>query len=211
MTTESLDNIGRHFGTDKSSLHHDYLRFYERFLAELRSADKLTVLEIGVNEGASVRMWEQYFTCALVIGVDINPAAAVHARDRIRIEIANQSDVADLVALATKYGPFDLVVDDGSHLWDNQITTFQWLYPFVRQGRYYILEDIDTSYGGYAETYRGSSQISAASYLQRFTDCMVGDVALDLSDQQDAFIRSFARKTEFIAFHRRTAVIRRRW
>ncbi len=180
------------------------------FLSELRNDERLTVLEVGVYEGGSVRMWEQYFPNAQVIGVDINPAAATHATDRIKIEIANQSDVSDLVTLATKHGPFDLVVDDGSHIWDHQITTFQWLFPYVRPGRYYILEDIDTSYGAAADIYRGKGEISAAGYLQRFTDWMVADKVLDLSNQPDAFIRGFARKTEFVAFHRRTSIIRRR-
>ncbi len=46
-------------------------------------------------------------------------------------------------------------------------------------------------------------------YLSRFTDYLVGDAQLDIDAEPDPFIRTFARSTEFIAFHRRTAILRR--
>jgi hypothetical protein len=205
----TLDAIGSKYGTDKAAFHHGYLDFYERFLRDLRD-DAVCLLEIGVAQGNSVRTWREYFPSGRIIGVDINKEAVQYAGDRITIEIADQSNVADLVRLGVQYGPFDIAIDDGSHLWNHQITTLQYIYPFVRPGGFFILEDIDTSYGLFAGTYRGNASISAAQYLQKFSDYIMGDAQLEASAEEDPFIRTFARETEFIAFHRRTAVLRRR-
>ena len=54
----SLDEIGIETGTDKSSMHHGYLDFYEMFFETLRDKP-VRILEIGVLGGASVMMWEE--------------------------------------------------------------------------------------------------------------------------------------------------------
>lgn len=207
--SDTLDSIGVRYGTDKSSIHHDYLNLYEGFLAPFRY-ETLSILEIGVWQGASLSMWAEYFSNSRVVGVDIAPAIERHPNPRVILEIADQSSVADLVSLGQSYGPLDLVIDDGSHLWDHQITTLRYLLPFVKSGGYYILEDIDTSYGAYIEEYRGVSGISPAAYLQRLCDYMVGDAALDIAQETDAFIRSYARRCEFVCLSRRTGIIRLR-
>lgn len=126
-------------------------------------------------------MWEEYFAHAQIVGIDVDPEAKQFETGRIRIEIADQSNVADLVGIGARHGPFDLVVDDGSHMWDHQLTTLRCLLPFVKPGSYYILEDIDTSYGTHAPTYRGISEVSAAQYLQKLADYMIGDAVLDIA------------------------------
>src|SRR5438445_12333566 len=88
----SLDAIGTRHGTDKSSSHHGYLDFYERFFRDLRYK-QITLLEIGVLRGESARMWNEYFEYGKIIGVDVNPEALQSQDDRIIIEIANQSNV----------------------------------------------------------------------------------------------------------------------
>lgn len=205
----SLDAIGLKCGTDKASIHHDYLQFYETFLASFRT-EPVSVLEIGVLQGSSLRMWTEYFQAGHIVGIDIDPSCRQHETARARVEIADQSNVADLIRIATAYGPFDLVVDDGCHFWDHQITSLRYLLPFVRPGRFYILEDIDTSYGKYVPQFQRGAAESAARYLQRLADYMIGDAVLDITAEPDAVIRSYARRLEFIAFARRTAVIKRK-
>ncbi len=208
--TERLDAIGLRHGTDKASNHHDFLRFYERFLGDYKAAPALTLLEIGVYDGASIRMWAEYFPQATIVGIDINPDAARHAGGNVTVEIADQSNVASLVALAVKHGPFDIVLDDGSHQWNHQLTTLQYLYPFVKPGGYYVLEDLDTSYGSHAPTFKGIASASTASYLRKMCDYLVGDAVLDIAAEEDAFIRSYAPLTEAMSYYRRTCVIQRR-
>ena len=184
-------------------------RFYERFLKEFRDQEP-AVLEIGVLRAQSLCMWAEYFTRGRIVGIDIDPEAKAYERERVSIEIIDQSDAPALIDVALKYGPFTLVLDDGSHIWDHQINALRALLPFVKPGGYYILEDMDTSYGTYIPSYSGTGGISAAKYVQKVADYMIADEALDISVEDDEFIRRFARRLEFIAFSRRTCVIRMR-
>ncbi len=167
-------------------------------------------MEIGVYQGNSLAMWAEYFGRGRIVAIDIEPNAKQFETERTRVEIADQGNVADLVRVATQYGPFDLVLDDGSHFWDHQITSFRYLLPFVKPGRFYILEDLDTSYGTHVGYYQHGARELAASFLQRMTDYMVGDAVLEIASEQDPLIRSYARRLEFIAFARRTAVLKLR-
>lgn len=202
----SLDLIGLRHGTDKSSCHHDYLRFYERFLKNIRDVP-VRVLEVGVYYGRSLSMWAEYFARGHIVGVDIDPAMTRYQTDRIAVEIADQSSAVELNNVCLKHGPFDVVVDDGSHVWSDQIITLRALLPFVTPGGYYILEDIDTSYGSYVPAYSKGADDSAAAYLQKLTDYLVADEALDPATAPDDFIRNYAWRLEFIAYARRTCLI----
>jgi cephalosporin hydroxylase len=205
----TLDEIGLATGTDKSSRHHDFLQLYERVLRPLRH-EPITLLEIGVYDGGSVRMWAEFFPDARIIGVDIDHRTKAHEADRIVVEIADQSNVEHLHDVCMRHGPFDVVIDDGSHVWDHQITTLREVFPHVKPRGFFILEDLDTSHGSYRPRFKGRGCESAAAYLQRLVDAMVGDEVIDLNSELDDFIRSYARRLDYVLFSRRTSIIRRK-
>ena len=202
----SLDAIGLRQGTDKSSRHHDFLRLYESFFAPMRDRP-LRILEVGVWDGESLRTWAEFFPRAQVLGADINPDTTRFAGGRIAVEVCDQSDAAQLARLAA-LGPFDIVLDDGSHVWPHQILTLQTLLPHVVPGGFYVLEDIDTSYGELGAHHNGGAKVSPAQYLHAMSDYLVGDRYTDLDAEPDGFVRAHARRLDFVAFARRTAVIK---
>ena len=202
-----LDAIGLRRGTDKSSRHHDFLRLYESFFAPLRDR-ALRILEIGVWEGQSLQTWAEFFPNARVVGADINPDTVRFAGGRVAVEVVDQSDAAGLARLAAAHGPFDIVVDDGSHVWAHQILTLQVLLPHVVPGGFFVVEDIDTSYGALGAQYGEGARVSPAQYLHAMSDYLVGDRYTDLEAEPDGFVRAYARRLDFVAFARRTAVIK---
>jgi hypothetical protein len=125
--TLRLDEVGLLEGTDKNALTHDYLRHYERVVGPLRD-EPITLLAIGVDRGGSLRTWLKYFTRATIVGVDIKPECAGFATDRCIIEIGSQADPAFLTRLGAKHHP-TIVIDDGSHLADHILLTFEMLFP----------------------------------------------------------------------------------
>lgn len=147
MKDQTLDEIALRCGTDKSSAIHDYCRKYERWLPFDRKAP-LTILEIGVFRGESAAMWRDYYPNAKVVAMDINPGCVEYHQpeQRIHIEIGSQNDPAFLFHLAEKHGPFDLIVDDGSHLQHDVITSFLNLWFYVKSNGVYVVEDACTSY-----------------------------------------------------------------
>jgi hypothetical protein len=142
----TLDELGLKYGTDKASDHHDYLKKYEKYLPFKRE-DKLRILEIGVHDGPSLRMWKEYFYNSKIIGVDIDPECKKQEEDRIIVEIGNQNDFKFLhYNIGEKYKLFDLIIDDGSHVNEHVIHSFGWLFRFLNKGGVYIIEDACTSY-----------------------------------------------------------------
>lgn len=204
----TLDDIGIKFGTDKSSVGHNYLSFYEHHFQPLRH-QKITLLEIGLLGGASLSVWEEYFPHATIIGADIDKRTERFARPRIEIEILDQSNIEHLTQLGVKHGPFDIIIEDGSHKWEHQITSLRTLFPFVKNGGFYIAEDLQTNFPSMAGDYQGVASISCLEYLKKLVDLRVGDEKIDISKEEDAFLRTYGRAMASINFSRHVCLIKK--
>lgn len=209
MTTSRLDSIGLRTGTDKSSSHHDYLRHYEACLSAQRDPVK-KLLEVGVYDGSSLRMWQEFFPDATIVGLDIDPRCLAFAEGNAKVEMVDQSDVQQLCRVTAAYGPFDVVIDDGSHIWSHQILTFETLFPHVVPGGLFIIEDMDTSYGEYVTHYGQDSTMTAAQYVLKLASYMLGSNAANLAAEHDLRMRSFVPAIESIMMIGRCAIIRRK-
>lgn len=152
---QSLNNIAKFHGTDKSSEIHNYCEKYEKYFPFDR-LEPLKILEIGVYDGKSLLTWKDYFPNSTVIGLDINEDCFQYEEKfkNIWIEIGSQNDVDFLNEIVRKWGPFDMILDDGSHMNNDIILTFENLINSVKTGGIYVVEDTACSYweeygGGY--------------------------------------------------------------
>jgi hypothetical protein len=125
-----------------SKRNHNYLRYYgERFERLRHSARRL--LEIGVETPRSLELWEDYFPNAQIFGMDIDPSCSRVDGGRKKVFIGDQQDPAFLArVVAETGGEFDVIVDDGLHSEKSILTSFAHLFPAVRQGGLYAVEDI---------------------------------------------------------------------
>ena len=135
-----LHDIGMKHGTDKATFHR-YCDFYQDHLPG-RGFDG-TMLEIGVMDGASLKMWREYWPDALIIGVDNTRPTKVAGCYVRQFDATDPDDVEVLTGL---FGPFDVILDDGSHLTQDQQDTFRMLYPALNPDGRYVIEDLHTSY-----------------------------------------------------------------
>jgi hypothetical protein len=145
----TLTQIADHFKTDKGSIKHRYAETYERYFAAWRGKP-VDLLEIGVACGASLKTWATWLGGdARITGVDVRPECAGLCKRYPQIEI--------VIADATAWDPgreFDLVVDDGSHVSLDIVQAFQKLWPRVRRGGYYAIEDLRCTHDpGYAKSF----------------------------------------------------------
>ncbi|RWF46552.1 MAG: glycosyltransferase [Mesorhizobium sp.] len=123
-----------------------YFDVYERHFERFRNRQPV-VVEIGVYKGGSLEMWQAYFgDGARIVGVDIDPACKTHESEQIEIFIGSQDDPDLLDRVVEKYGSIDIVIDDGSHIMDHVIATFEHLYQHVQPNGVYLVEDTHTSY-----------------------------------------------------------------
>lgn len=191
MMEETLDELGRKYNCDKSSLQrsktesenrsrgHDYLRKYEFFLSRFRQREEVSLLELGIgpdwNMGASLKIWNDFFQRAdtKIKMVDINPRAKEFEDDRVSIEVGDLSKTDFLTSLAQS--SFDVIIDDASHLWGHQTRGFINLFPAVKLGGVYIIEDIHTSFGNMRDRYSQGEKMDTFQFLTSLSGGVVGD------------------------------------
>jgi SAM-dependent methyltransferase len=129
-----------------------YLAFYER-LFENRRLEHISLLEIGVADGASLQMWREYLPNANIVGFDIIPPQArileLQAQNKIKYVQGDQSDEASLakaVGLAGG-GGFDVIIDDAAHIGALAKASFGYLFNNgLKPGGLYVIEDFGTGY-----------------------------------------------------------------
>jgi len=123
-----------------------YFGAYDKYFSKYANKP-VKILEIGVFKGGSLQMWKNYFgPQAKIVGMDINPECKNCEEDQIEIFIGNQDDTNDLKSLIEKYGNFDIIIDDGSHVNRHQIVSFDFLFEYLNLGGIYLVEDTHTSY-----------------------------------------------------------------
>jgi hypothetical protein len=140
--TEICRSLGAR-GSDKGNQDHmfkgeSYLEVYASYFEKKRD-EKIKFLEIGVLGGGSLRMWRKYFTAADIVGVDINPG--VVAPPGTTVVIGDQSNHNFMRKVSDEMGPFNIVIDDGSHIIKHSISAFEAIWPLMPPKSIYAIED----------------------------------------------------------------------
>ena len=108
---------------------------------------KITILEIGIAKGGSLRMWKNYFSSdSTIVGIDINPECKKFEKDNIKTYIGNQTDVNFLGSVIKDIGKPDIIIDDGGHTSSQQIISFNYLFGHLNDKGIYLVEDTHASY-----------------------------------------------------------------
>ena len=147
-----------------NSVGHNYGKHYEYVLEPLREKP-IRLLEIGVGDGKSIRVWLDYFTHpqAKIVGVDKDPVTK--NCERFEFVVADQTSSAALQPLMA--WAYDVIIDDGSHTPDGTITAFEALWPFLKHGGFYFIEDLKTSY---LDGYQRQGWGTQMSFIKRLLD-----------------------------------------
>lgn len=139
---DQLTQLAIKHKTDKWGKHHYTPVYFDLFHNKSKRGAVKKVLEIGVAEGAGVRMFRDFFTNAMIYGAD-NQDNRLHKEDRIEVFKCDQSKEIDLVKLLEKTGKdLDFVVDDGSHDPKHQLFTCLILMPYLPKSVVYVIEDV---------------------------------------------------------------------
>jgi hypothetical protein len=139
----NLRRLAQIYGSNKWGGHW-YCQHYERHFAPLRKKD-ITLLEVGIGNGSSLRMWRKYFSRGRIYGLDILDKSA-HNEKRIRTFQGDQSDETFLRLVIKEIATPDIIIDDGSHLNKHVLKTFEVLFPLLADRGIYVIEDTLTSY-----------------------------------------------------------------
>ena len=137
----SLIDIGKKYPSSKNIS--GFIELYEKYFSSLKDL-KINILEIGIENGDSLRIWREYFPNAKICGIDI-----VKKNFKIKnVDIlqGDQSNYNFLKSLINNYKKFDIIIDDGSHQAKHIIASFNFLFPCLNDNGIYVIEDLQTSY-----------------------------------------------------------------
>jgi len=119
--------------------------FYFRELAD----QPLTLLELGVHSGESLKTFATFFKNGKVIGIDITDRGTdFSAHPNIRFEVGDQTDELRLADICSRHSPngIDIIIDDASHYGMCSLMSYRHLFPYLKPGGFYIVEDWGTGY-----------------------------------------------------------------
>jgi hypothetical protein len=142
----TVDEIFLRYNTDKNQRFHNYSRQYEKLFSDFRDKP-IRYLELGVFKGESLKAMRDVLGSAkCIVGVDIDSNSKQYENidSNIFVEIGNTNDKDFIDKINQKYGPFDIVLDDGSHRNDDVIKSFEMLFPLLNDNGLYIVEDTIT-------------------------------------------------------------------
>jgi len=216
-----LDNLALECKTDKSSAFHDYMEVYADYFAPLKD-QPITFLEIGISFGNSVKMWDRYFTKANLHFIDnttsqikyFSPTAHYHYLDQENIQVLSE------FARSIPSG-FDVIIDDGGHTMSQQKNSFIALFPHVKSGGLYIIEDLHTSY--WKDFFGGSGNLlksgpgTAVGFFTDLVDDLNYTGALTtsasfrrLSEEEKSKLTDYQKNIYSISFYKSMCFIRKR-
>ncbi len=149
---ETFDNVNH--SSDKWE---PYFEVYEKHLQHLKGKN-IHLVEVGVQKGGSLEMWSNWLgPQAKITGIDIDEACRELKYDQsnISILIGDQGSKEFWNQVEPVLGDIDVFIDDGGHTMEQQIVTFEAIFPKLKVGSIFICEDTHTSYmshhGGYVK------------------------------------------------------------
>jgi len=157
--TTTLCHMMKKYGSDKGLCHHNYTILYFQLFEKIQN-EKLKIFEMGLGTnntdvpsnmgkdgkpGASLRGWREFFVNSEIYGGDIDDRILFN-EDRIETFYCDQTNKSILKNLFTSFNfVFDIIIDDGLHNFDANITMLESTIEYLKKGGYYIIEDIKFS------------------------------------------------------------------
>ena len=173
INSRDLNQLALIYGTDKWGSHW-YTQHYQHYFGNWRKRP-LKILEIGVggyedfSDGVhSLRMWKRFFPNSQIVGIDLYDKSHF-SEHRIDVLQCDQTDAGRLTEISQHYGGFDIVIDDGSHLNEHVIQTFNILFPLLKTPGFYCIEDLQTAYWPTWGAVNGSTSMDL---MRSLTDCV---------------------------------------
>jgi len=146
--TEKLIDLIDNTRTDKDT-RHSYIDVYERLFSPKRDSAK-NVLEIGIDMGGSIKLWDQYFINADVFGIDLRPPEELYdltdllQSEKIHLytstDAYNQSFIQN--ELINNNFKFDVIIDDGPHTIESQVSFIESFSDLLTEDGILVIEDI---------------------------------------------------------------------
>jgi len=206
-----MENLGRKFRTDKIT-HHNYHQIFPTYIEKFYQ-ESGGIIEIGLAPqwgNCSLSMWLELFPKMHIYGLD--KGTPDKFADRYTILKCDQSDAEQIDNCIEKIKtPIFFVNDDGSHIPEHQLLTFNKLFPLLETNGVYIIEDIETSYWTKNNCYGYETRYGKGhpkSIIEIFKNAIDG-VNVEFSQSTDGKVEH-QKEIASICFHKNCIVITKR-
>jgi len=160
-----LERLAFHFGTDKSHDDHKYTDLYAMLFAALRNTAQ-NITEIGIASGQSLWLWNDYFSQAHIWGIDIapnqlrvqRPAFTANA-PRVHLLLGDVTNPSEVGSFGFSPESMDVIIDDGPHSSGPNERILVSMWPYLKPGGYYCVEDVQTGIDDMAATQSTASGV----------------------------------------------------
>ena len=187
--------LSNYFFYTKSDKYYNYPELYNTINQFVGKNKKNTILEIGIGGhdldyegGNSLLGLSYYFKNSKIFGMDLIDKSFLNS-SRIKTLIGSQNNIKTLNRFGKKFGPFDLIIDDGSHFANHQITSFENLFKYLKDGGLYIIEDLG---GSYKKSSNGDPLLSSKNNVVEYFSRLVH------STNSHRLIKKIKTKLKFI-------------
>jgi SAM-dependent methyltransferase len=127
--------------TSDKETDHSYLSGYYEHEFKDRTRN-INLLEIGVAQGDSLRLWEEWFTEGKITGIECNDALPRTLSNYSRIELIIADGFSDETVNSFQDDSFDYIIDDGPHTLTSMVVSAQKWIDKVKPGGKLIIEDV---------------------------------------------------------------------
>jgi hypothetical protein len=147
MELDELTILANKYKTDKGTdvgEKHYYTKDYFEILNRLKN-EKFILLEIGIHDGSSLKMWSDFFINAEIYGIDKHNCSNLNTSRIICLQ-ADQGNREELKSVLKSINKeIDVLIDDGGHHMSQQQISLAILLPFLKNDGFYFIEDLHTS------------------------------------------------------------------
>lgn len=134
----------RSYRTDKDTSH-SYIETYDSLFSEYKDK-KINLLEIGNHHGGSLSLWNDYFSDANIIGIELDERSGLRQFDNIEnVTIYENTDAIsfDTIRKIEDLGiKFDIIIDDASHLPNHQVFVCKFWSQLLKDDGVFVIEDV---------------------------------------------------------------------
>jgi hypothetical protein len=144
----SLVEIVDNSRTDKNTVH-SYLPLYQQLLIKKKETAR-NVLEVGICNGGSIKLWNDFFTNATVYGLDIMHMNDLweEIKNNEKIKLYTSTDAYNKECFTTNFLnkniKFDFMLDDGPHTLDSMKQFIRLYSNVMTDDGILIIEDVQS-------------------------------------------------------------------
>lgn len=218
---KTLDQIMSGILSDKSSKYHNYTPVYEYYFEPFRNKE-IVFLELGLGDKASLNRegedlfaFQEYFPNAWIVGID-NDVNKLYSDERIRTYCCDQTDADKLKEIIKNEGNPFVILDDASHIQSNTISSFEILFPLLKSGGLYCIEDTVTSYwpswGGVDKVFEDYKfeHDTIMRYMLKMCHCINLKRQETFNPPQNIYIPDWIKQIDSIHFHHSQIIIKKK-